>query len=98
LTSTKVGTVALAASWKILFFPLLADSPHQDTAKKKKKKRDDTPKKETTDEQTDMQSWDRKRQKIENLQMANLLSKKPKNRQMSRQTVSRFANAVTRTL
>jgi hypothetical protein len=46
---------------------------------KKDKKRDDRLKKETTDEETDMQSWDRKRQNIENLQMANLLSKKPKN-------------------
>jgi hypothetical protein len=54
------------------------------------KKRDDRPKKETTDEQTHMQSWNRKRQKMENLRMANLLSKKPKNRQMSRQTVSRY--------
>jgi hypothetical protein len=51
---------------------------HQDPTRKKVEKRDDRPKKETTDEQTDMQSWDRKRQKMENLQMANLLSKKPK--------------------
>jgi hypothetical protein len=48
-----------------------------------------------TDEQTDKQSWDRKRQKMENLRMANLLSKKSKNQQMSRQTASRFANAGT---
>jgi hypothetical protein len=53
--------------------------PHQDPARKKDKKRDNRPKKEMTDEQTDMQSWDRNRQKMENLQMANLLSKKPKN-------------------
>jgi hypothetical protein len=46
---------------------------------KKDKNRDNRPKKETTDEQTDMQSWDRKRKKIENLRLANLLSKKPKN-------------------
>jgi hypothetical protein len=50
----------------------------------KKDKKNNRPKKETTDEQTDMQSWDRKRQKMENLRMANLLSKKPKNPQMSR--------------
>jgi hypothetical protein len=64
--------------------------PHQDPARKKDKKRDVGPKKETRDEQTDKQSWDRKRQKMENLQMAN-----PKNHQISRQTVSRFANAGT---
>jgi hypothetical protein len=45
---------------------------------KKRQKKDDRPKKETTDEQIDMQSWDGKRQKIKNLQMANLLSMKPK--------------------
>jgi hypothetical protein len=32
-----------------------------------------------TDEQTDMQIWDRKRIKMKNLQKANLMSKKPKN-------------------
>jgi hypothetical protein len=42
--------------------------PHHDPARKK-----------TTDEQTHMQTWDRKRRKVENLQMANLLHKKPKN-------------------
>jgi hypothetical protein len=46
---------------------------------KKDEKRDNKLKKETTDEQTNMQSWDRKRQKMENLQLANILSKKPKN-------------------
>jgi hypothetical protein len=51
---------------------------------KKKTKRDDRPKKETADEQTDIQSWDRRGQKMENLRMANLLSKKPKNQQISR--------------
>ena len=53
--------------------------PHQDPARKKDKKKTTDQKKETTDEQTDMQSWDRKRQKMENLQIANLLSKKLKN-------------------
>jgi hypothetical protein len=53
--------------------------PHQDPARKKDKKIDNKPKKETTAEQTDMQSWDRKRRNMVNLQMANLLSKKPKN-------------------
>jgi hypothetical protein len=52
-------------------------------------------KEETTDEQIDMQSWDRKRRKMENLQWANLLPKKLKNQQMSRQTANRFANAGT---
>jgi hypothetical protein len=42
--------------------------PHQDPARKK-----------TTDEQTDVQTLDRKRRTIENLQMANMLFKKPKN-------------------
>jgi hypothetical protein len=77
--------------WRILvgvvgFVPI---GPHQDPAGKKDKK-------ETTDEQTDMQSWDRKRRKMENLRMANLLSKKPKNQQTSRQTVDRFVNAGNR--
>jgi hypothetical protein len=36
--------------------------PHQEPTRKKDKKRDNRPKKETKDEQTDMQSWDRKRQ------------------------------------
>jgi hypothetical protein len=35
---------------------------------KKDEKRDNRLKKEMTDEQIDMQSWDRKRQKMENLQ------------------------------
>jgi hypothetical protein len=37
-----------------------------------------TPEKKKADEQIDMPTWDRKRRKMGNLQMANLLSKKPK--------------------
>jgi hypothetical protein len=37
--------------------------PHQDPTRKKDKKRVVRPKKETTDEQTDKQSWDRKKTK-----------------------------------